>query len=139
MMNRSKIRVSILSRLGFALLVCLALGACASSPPADDADNLTLGQVQSRITKGMGAAEVAEALGSPNIVTTDAEGREVWIYDKISTESQASESGFWGGLILFGGSRSRSQSSKTQKTLTVVIKFDESKRVRDFDYNYSKF
>jgi hypothetical protein len=115
MMNRSKIRVSILSRLGFALLVCLALGACASSPPADDADNLTLGQVQSRITKGMGAAEVAEALGSPNIVTTDAEGREVWIYDKISTESQASESGFWGGLILFGGSRSRSRRDQVRR------------------------
>jgi len=138
-MNRSKARVSILSRLGFALLVCLVLGACASPPPADDADNLTLGQIQSQITKGMGAAEVAQALGSPNIVTTDSEGREVWIYDKISTESQASESGFGGGLILFGGSSSRSQSSKTQKTLTVVIKFDESKRVRDFDYNYSKF
>jgi len=65
-MNRSKARVSILSRLGFALLVCLVLGACASPPPADDADNLTLGQIQSQITKGMGAAEVAQALGQAN-------------------------------------------------------------------------
>lgn len=120
------------------ILAVLALSACASPPP-EPTDNLTLGDVQSKISVGMDAAGVAQALGSPNIVTTDGEGREVWIYDKISTESQASESGFWGGLLIFGGSRSSSQSSKTQKTLTVVVRFDESKKVRDFDYNYSKF
>jgi outer membrane protein assembly factor BamE (lipoprotein component of BamABCDE complex) len=47
---------------------------------------MTVGTVQREIKKGMSAAEVAEALGSPNIVTKDAAGREVWIYAKISTE-----------------------------------------------------
>jgi len=120
------------------MIAWLALAACASPPP-DETNNLTLGTIQSTLTKGMDAASVAQAMGSPNIVTTDSEGREVWIYDKISTESQASQSGIGGSLLIFGGSSSRSQSSKTQKTLTVVIKFDENKKVRDFDYNYSKF
>lgn len=140
-MKLALIRPAGLRRLGlFSLLVLagLALSACASPPP-EPTDTLTLGDVQSKISVGLDAAGVAQALGSPNIVTTDGEGREVWIYDKISTESQASDSGIGGGILIFGGSRSRSQSSKTQKTLTVVIRFDESKKVRDFDYNYSKF
>ena len=36
--------------------------------------------------------QVATALGSPNIVTRDAEGRETWIYDKIATEASYSNS-----------------------------------------------
>jgi len=140
-MKLSAIRSARLQRLALVSLVILAglaLSACASPPP-EPTDNLTLGDVQSKISVGMDAASVAQALGSPNIVTTDGEGREVWIYDKISTESQASQGGIGGSIVIFGGSRSSSQSSKTQKTLTVVIKFDETKKVRDFDYNYSKF
>ena len=103
----------------------------------------------------MSAAEVAEVLGSPNIVTTDAEGQEVWIYDKISTDvtySRDSGGGIIGliiggiaGDILLGGgasgsySRSTGAESTTQRTLTVVIKLDEQKRVRDFAYHASRF
>ena len=47
---------------------------------------MTVGAVQKEIRKGMSAAEVAEVLGSPNIITTDCKGREVWVYDKISTD-----------------------------------------------------
>jgi outer membrane protein assembly factor BamE (lipoprotein component of BamABCDE complex) len=81
---------------------------------------MTVGTVQKEIRKGMSAAEVAETLGSPNIVTTDAEGREVWVYDKIYN-------------------RSAGATSTTQRTLTVVIKFDEQKIVRDFAYHTSRF
>jgi len=35
---------------------------------------------------------VATVLGSPNIVTTDTERRETWVYDKISSEVAYSES-----------------------------------------------
>ena len=104
---------------------------------------LTVGTVQKEIKKGMSAAEVAEVLGSPNIVTTDAEGREVWVYDKISTDVTYSESSGGGYATLLiagvGGSRSAGAKSKTQRTLTVVIKFDEQKKVRDFAYHTSRF
>ena len=116
---------------------------------------MTVGTVQKEIRKGMSAAEVAEALGSPNIVTTDAEGQEVWIYDRISTDvtySRDSGGGILGliiggiaGDILLGGgasgsySRSTGAESTTQRTLTVVIKLDEQKRVRDFAYHASRF
>jgi outer membrane protein assembly factor BamE (lipoprotein component of BamABCDE complex) len=94
---------------------------------------MTVGTVQKEIRKGMSGAEVAEVLGSPNIVTTDAEGREVWIYDKISTDVTYSRGA--GGSV----SKSAGAESTTQRTLTVVIKFDENKRVRDFAYHSSRF
>ncbi len=116
---------------------------------------MTLGVVQKEIRVGMSQADVATALGSPNIVTKDSEGKETWIYDKIASEaSYSSDSGGVGGaagaggiagsaLILggVGGSygRSAGASSSTQKTLTVVIKFDQSSNVESFTYHTSKF
>ena len=116
---------------------------------------MTVGIVQKEIRKGMSAVEVAEALGSPNIVTTDVEGREVWVYDRISTDvTYSKDSGGVGGALLIGGasgdvaggglasgsySRSAGAESKTQRTLTVVIKFDGQKKVRDFSYHASRF
>ena len=66
---------------------------------------MTVGKVQKEIRVGMSGADVASALGSPNIVSTDEERREVWIYDKIATDrAYSSSSGGVNALILgFGG------------------------------------
>jgi outer membrane protein assembly factor BamE (lipoprotein component of BamABCDE complex) len=113
--------------------------------------SLTLGAVQRDIRVGMSGAEVAEALGSPNIVSTDENGREVWIYDKFATDVVSSESG-WSIFGIGGGAgsgaagaggigsggRSGARSS-SQRTLTVIIKFDDARKVRDFAYHSSQF
>jgi len=122
-----------------ALAASLVLGGCSSPPPAEKADNLTVGKVQGEIRVGMDAASVAQILGSPNIVTTDEQRREVWIYDKISSDRVDTSSSIGGSIIIFGGGRGSSSSSSTQRTLTIIIKFDEEKKVRDFAYNYSQF
>ncbi len=116
-----------------------ATGCRHPEPPADSAQNLTVGKVQGEIRVGMSADAVAEILGSPNIVTTDEQRREVWIYDKVSSESVDTRNSVAGSIIIFGGSSSQRQSSKTQRTLTIIIKYDEDKKVRDFAYNYSQF
>lgn len=128
------------------LLASLTLGMTLATtgcrhpaPPTERVDNLTVGKVQREIRVGMDAASVAEILGSPNIVTTDEKRREVWIYDKISSESIDTKNSFGGSIIILGGSTSQRQRTKTQKTLTIIIKFDEEKMVRDFAYNYSQF
>ena len=69
-------------------LTSIILFSCAANKP-DDSDNLTLGTVQSKIFKGQSQSAVMEALGSPNIVTKDAQGREKWTYDRISNEKEA--------------------------------------------------
>lgn len=110
-------------------------------------DRLTVGTVQKEIRKGMSGAQVAEVLGSPNIVQTDEERREVWIYDRIATDvAYSRSSGAIVGLLfggsgggLGGGSASSGASSTSQRTLTVIIKFDENSKVRDFAYHSSRF
>lgn len=122
-----------------ALVVSLGVVACQSAPPPEEAEELTVGKVQGEIQVGMDAASVAEILGSPNIVTTDEQRREVWIYDKVSSDRVATSSSIGGGIIIFGGGKRSDASSTTQRTLTIIIKFDEAKKVRDFAYNYSQF
>lgn len=99
---------------------------------------LELGNVQREIHPGMGQDQVAIALGSPNIVTTDKDKNETWIYDKIATEVRKSGSS---GLILFcqTGADYVSRSDVSQKTLTVVIKFNCDKLVDSVNYHSSKF
>ena len=121
----------------------LVLSSCATTSEqkrgAESEEELTVGTVQREIRIGMSAAEVAEVLGSPNIVTTDEERREVWIYDKISSEVSHSERGGYGTLIIIGGGGSSGEKSTSQKTLTIIIKFDEENKVRDFAYHTSRF
>lgn len=144
-----------MSKVSFAgsfILIATILGGCTASDHvqdvrAEDADRLTVGTVQREIRLGMSGAEVAEVLGSPNIVTTDEERRETWIYDKISSEVAYSRSG--GAIVgllfsssgggLGAGSKSAGASSTSQRTLTVVIRFDENDMVRDFSYHSSSF
>ena len=122
------------------LCASFLLGGCAGAASQEEpADQLTLGKVQGEIKVGLSSAQVVEILGSPNIVTTDEERREVWVYDKISTEHMNANTSSYGTLLLFGGRSDESRSTSRQRTLTIVIKFDGEKKVRDFAYNYTQF
>jgi outer membrane protein assembly factor BamE (lipoprotein component of BamABCDE complex) len=83
--------------------------------------------------------EVVEVLGSPNMVTTDEERREVWVYDKIPTESAQSSNSGGINILILGVRGSPGASSTSQRTLTVVVKFDKQNKVRDFAYQTSRF
>jgi len=122
--------------------IVATLPSCINHPVNDSngaTSNLTVGKVQGEIKIGMPASDVAAILGSPNIVTTDEKRREVWIYDKVSSNSVDTNNSAFGSLIIFGANTSQKQSTSSQKTLTVIIKYDEQKLVRDFAYNYSQF
>jgi len=122
------------------LLPCvLALSGCVAHTPKDDKANLTIGKVQQQIKVGLSSAEVVEILGSPNLVSTDEKRREVWVYDRVSRESRFESSGVFGSLLILGGSSNSQSASSSQKTLTIIIKFDEKNKVRDFSYQTSKF
>ncbi|MGH7219647.1 MAG: hypothetical protein ACREI1_04895 [Nitrospiraceae bacterium] len=124
-----------------ALGLCLSVVAvgCSSEKAEIKEDRLTVGKVQGEIKVGMAASQVAELLGSPNIVTTDEKRREVWIYDKVSTDRVDAASSSYAGLIILGTRSSDSSSSQRQRTLTIIIKYDEEKKVRDFAYNSTQF
>jgi outer membrane protein assembly factor BamE (lipoprotein component of BamABCDE complex) len=144
--------------LGAAVLSLSAcLGAQQHHAAVADADNnkLTVAAVQREIRVGMSGDEVVMALGSPNVVTTDEQRQESWIYDRIATERVYSTSSDGVAALVLGGSAigsgvlagaggggtiaSAGAQSTTQRTLTIVVKFDASQRVRNFAYRQSSF
>ena len=120
------------------LAICLAvtpfLVACTSGDPVAE-EKMTVAKAQREIKVGMTSAEVVEVLGSPNMVTTDDKRRETWVYDRVSSNVSSSGAGVW---LLFAGAES-SRKSSNQRTLTIIVKFDENSRVRDFAYRTSTF
>ncbi len=146
----------------FVLLAVSVLAAgCMSAPQhasdvrrGMDGDRLTVGTVQREIRVGMTGADVAGVLGSPNIVTKDDLG-EVWVYDRISTDTvYSTSSGGVSALILGAGvtgttglagggstgyNRGAGAVSTRQRSLTIIIKYDNQGRVRDFAYHASSF
>ncbi len=136
------------STLISSLLFLVLLSGCMTAPQHKQSLNstkereMTVGIVQKEIRVGMSQVDVAAALGSPNIVTRDSEGKEAWIYDKIATEASYSESRTGTGLLLalvWRSSKKAGAASTTQKTLTVIIKFDKNNAVESFSYHASKF
>jgi len=122
-------------------LASLALIATACAPVDHGLkdEQMTIAKAQREIKIGMSSSDVVEALGSPNMVTTDDERRETWVYDKVSTEvsSSKSQAGVW--ILIAGADRSESRKSQNQRTLTIIVKFDENSKVRDFAYRTSSF
>jgi outer membrane protein assembly factor BamE (lipoprotein component of BamABCDE complex) len=133
--------------LAAGILVACSATRHVEDVRAEDADRVTVGTVQKEIGLGMSGAQVATVLGSPNIVTSDNERRETWVYDKISSEvAYSKSSGALVGLIfssagggLGAGQVKAGAKSTSQRTLTVVIKFDGEGLVRDFSYHASRF
>jgi hypothetical protein len=145
-MQRKFVPVSLLAS------ATILLGACSATQHRaevqdDSIDRVTVGTVQREIVVGMPSATVAAILGAPNIVSTDAERREVWIYDKISTDvSYSRSSGVVAGLLVgsdgggaVAGSKNAGAASSSQRTLTIIIKYDDAGLVRDFSYRTSSF
>lgn len=153
----------IFKRVSICLAVAALVAGCQSATEhardvkaaRDAGDRVTVGKVQREIRVGMTNAQVVEVLGSPNMVTTDEKRRENWVYDKISTQTvySASSGGvstlFLGGVLsgnvgvgALGGagySSGAGAASTSQRTLTIIIKFNKQNRVRDFAYRSSSF
>lgn len=142
-----------------SLLLCatLALSGCGEKTmPSNETpakSNLTSGQVSLTLKKNITTQlEVAEVFGAPNLVTNNADGEEVWVYQKhatVANASSASVAGGFGGLGLVtillggvGGTASTSSSEQSSRTMTLIIKFKDiqgTKRVVDFSSRYSSF
>jgi hypothetical protein len=145
-----------------AAVVGLAAVAVGLVPAAAEAGNrakakeapssaFTLGAVQKELRPGRSQAEVAERLGAPNILTRDADGREAWVYDKVSSEIEASSGsvGVGGlgsgtgntlfGLLGVGAGRRTERARSSQRTLTVVVRFSSAGTVESFSWHDSRF
>jgi outer membrane protein assembly factor BamE (lipoprotein component of BamABCDE complex) len=148
---KTAITLITLALAGVSTTGCTSAASHRADVQDDTADRVTVGTVQKEIYVGMSGAEVASVLGSPNIVSTDGERNEVWIYDKFATDAAYSKSntGLLGLVVGTGGdvgagglgikTYSSGAESRSQRTLTVVVKFDRERRVRDFAYHTARF
>lgn len=144
-------RLIALAMAGVVTSGCTSAASHRADVQDDSMERVTVGTVQKEIYVGMSGAEVAIVLGSPNIVSTDGNRDEVWIYDKFATDAAYSKSttGLLGLVIGTGGdvgagglglkTHRSGASSRSQRTLTVVIKFDADQHVRDFAYHTARF
>jgi len=126
---------------GMTLCSFILITACSSTLVNQNdipQTKLTVGVIQKEIKRGMSQEDVASALGSPNIVTSSSENQETWVYDKITSSVDYNQSQSYGTLILIGKSEKRGIATSSQKTLTVIIKFDKGV-VNDFKYHSSSF
>lgn len=138
--------------LALAATLVVAQPAAAKDEKDNSQNTLTHGMAQMTLHVGTTTQEeVLETFGAPNITTLDAQGQEVWVYDRQATVSSSGSSGFSIGMLLgaAGGSvggggglgfgSSKSKSSQTQRTMTLIIKFGADKKVSDFKSRSSSF
>ena len=117
----------------FVPLVAVFTLSCASKPRQKS--NLSAGVVKTKVKKGITSqSEIIKLLGSPNIITKNKAGNEVWTYSRQSFDSQSG--GFAGGLLFFG---SKAFSSSASSTFDLIITFDENDIVKDYSIVSSQF
>ena len=124
------------------LLVFIAsvtLAACAdpstTTPVSSKNNQLTHGNVQLILKRGeTSQTQVLEGFGAPNVTSIDGSGHEVWTYQRHATDAQAASENW----AIF--SRDFTVGfSQSQRTITLIIKFDENKIVKDFRSRSSSF
>lgn len=129
-------------RLALSLIVALAMSACVQTPqPVTEGNSaLTHGNVQTKIEIGQTTqTDILEAFGAPNVTTIDGTGQEVWSYQRAATVEQDSSNYNYWTVILAGSSQQASGFERTQRTMTLIIKFDDSAVVSDFRSRSSQF
>lgn len=127
---------------------------------AEKPSNLSYGTVTAMVKKNVTTqAELLDLFGGPNISTTDKDGVETWVYERTSSVtdqagSQQSDqmSAFFGaggggaGVVAGGGVAGSKSNTNNQnrtvnsiRTLTIVVKFNTDKTVKDYTARASYF
>lgn len=128
------------------ILATFGVSACVTPNTTDETiskSTLTSGQVSLTLKKNQTTqTEVVETFGAPNLVTQNADGEEIWTYQKHATVANANSSSSYATIILLGGQSRSSGFEQSSRTMTLVIKFKEINRIKtvvDFSSRYSSF
>ncbi len=132
-------------------------GQAVSAPTGNSTVSaLSYGAVTSQVVKDKTTqSDLLQAFGGPSISTMDSDGVESWVYERSVTETDVSaRSGNWQaaanlgvffGHISAGAGASGGQSTTASSTassfrsLTVIVKFNPNKTVKDYSVRASQF
>jgi hypothetical protein len=122
--------------------------------------NLSYGTVTATVKKNVTTQmDLVNLFGGPNISTTDADGAETWVYERTASTTDTAGSAdqkqfaaFFGAgaqigsATLGGGAAGGTAKQNDQRrtvnsvrTLTVVVKFNPDKTVKDYSARASYF
>ena len=91
-------KINFYLKISACICYSIVLVSCASTT-LPQKSNLTTGVVKTSIKEGITSqAEIVQLIGSPNIITKNKEGQEVWTYSRQSFDSNT---GAFGGGLLF--------------------------------------
>jgi hypothetical protein len=79
------------------------------------------------VKPGASGDDVIKALGSPNIVTSNSDKTETWVYDKMMVENEVAVGS--GAAV----------STRSTRTMLVRIKFDRNNKVEDVTYRQMSY
>ena len=128
-----KIRMLALLVMPLFFLVGYMQPAFSSEEGMVISDKMTYGMAKKHIKIGETTqADILKLFGSAdNMVMNN--GKETWVYDKFRVESESNSSSGYGTILLAGASSNKSSSSTHTRTLTVIVKFDKSGVVEDYN------
>jgi hypothetical protein len=127
---------------------------------AERPSNLSYGTITATIKKNVTTqTDLLEMFGGPNVTTIDRDGSEVWHYERQSsmtdTAGSQQDKNFnafvgggagGGGAVVGGGVSGGSKSSNDQRrtvnsirTLTLIVKFNADRTVKDYTSRASYF
>jgi len=122
-------QIKLLALLLPLIMISVFLVGCTTPPEKVGNSTLTAGEVKRQVVKGVTTqAEIMSYFGSPNLVTTNKDNKEVWAYNRMSSDAFAGSHG--GSLILFGGSQA--VTSTTTKSFDLIITFNDKDVVEDY-------
>ncbi len=134
-----------------------ALSNSVAAPPGQSgASALSYGVVTAAVERGKTTQlELIQLFGGPNISTIDGEGVETWVYERsVSQTDAANKSNNWQAAANLGLSFGNAQlgasggggssgsgysSASSFRSLTVIVKFNPNKTVKDYSVRASQF
>jgi len=132
----------------------------AAAGTAERPSALSYGSVTATVKKNVTTqSDLINMFGGPNISTTDADGTETWVYERTSSMSDSAGTadqkhldaffgggaGIGGGAVgggVAGGAAKQNNQQRTVnsvRTLTVVVKFNPDKTVKDYSARAAYF
>lgn len=135
----------------------------------DQPSTLSYGMVTGRVKRDVTTQqEIIDLFGGPSTMTTDKDSTEVWMYDKTTStvsgnyaqsgaqadKSEASVMASFLGIPLITGTSSANAAAQSQsaqssqgastitrsiKTITFIIKFNEDKTVKDYTVRQANY
>ncbi len=122
-------------------LVMLSIAACSSTGDQNRQQNsINKHNVDKVLAKGIAQSKVLEALGSPNTVSSNDDGSEVWSYLRNAQNSNTNSVGatLWNSSLSYMSwgylSADNTNRSSTSHNTTLIIYFDKHKRVANHSF-----